>query len=147
MMKREGGSTLVEALVVLAVMALGLGIGSLYLKPVESPLSAGATLVEGLFRQARLNAIATTSAYRVSPGTAQLLIADRSDSCAGTTWVEDDDTRAKLPEGVTVEDGSWTVCFTSRGVSADNQVIRLQHSQYGSIGIEVLLGGTTRVVD
>jgi hypothetical protein len=53
----------------------------------------------------------------------------------------------ELPEGVSVESDTWVVCFSSRGVSADNQVIRLQHSQYGSLGVEVLLGGTTRVVD
>jgi prepilin-type N-terminal cleavage/methylation domain-containing protein len=146
-MKRQRGSTMMEVLAVLAVMAVGLGISALYLRPVESPLSAGATLVEGVFRQARLNAIATTSAYRVSPSTSQLLIAERGDSCAATTWTADDDTQVLLPEGVTFESDAWTVCFTSRGVSADNQTIRLQHGQYGSIGIEVLLGGTTRVVD
>lgn len=146
-MSRERGSTLMETLAVLAVMAVGLGISAMYLRPVESPLSAGATLVEGLFRQARLNAIATTSSYRVSPSTSQLLSAERGENCAATTWTADDDTEALLPEGVTFESSSWTVCFTSRGVSADNQVIRLVHPHYGSIGIEVLLGGTTRVVD
>jgi general secretion pathway protein I len=55
---------LIEAIVVLAIMGLGLGAAVVYLQPIEQPLRAGATLVESLCRQARLSAIATTSAYR-----------------------------------------------------------------------------------
>lgn len=136
-----------EVLVALAIMAISLGIGSLYLTPIESPLRSGAALVESLCREARLNAIATTSAYRVRPATARRLIAERGASCAASSWTEDPATSLQLPQGVTVESTSWSVCFGSRGVSSDNQVIGLEHSQYGTIDVEVLLGGTTRVLE
>jgi len=141
------GATLAELLVVLAILGLGLGIGSLYLSPIEAPLQSAATLVEGLCRQARLSAIATTSAYRVLPSTDRRLVAERASSCSATSWTPDGATTVDLPKGVTVETTAWSVCFGSRGVSSDNQQIRLQHAQLGSIGVEVLLGGTTRIVE
>ena len=51
-----------------------------------------------------------------------------------------------LPQGVTLTDTSWNVCFSSRGISDGNVVIKLQHDRYGSTGVEVLVGGTTRVL-
>lgn len=135
-----------ETLAVLAILGITLGIGTVYLTPLEAPLEAGALLVEGFCRQARLSAIATTSAYRVRPGTAERLLAEHASSCAETVWTLDDGMGTELPRGVTVESTAWSICFSSRGVSSDNQEIRLQHSEDGSIGVEVLVGGTTRVV-
>ena len=144
---KQAGSTLLEALVVLAIMGIALGIGAMYLRPIESPLKSGATLVEGLCRQARTSAIATTSAYRVRPGTAHMLLAEQAASCSETTWEVDNASKTQLPQGVSVKSTSWAVCFSSRGISTDNQEIHLQHSQFGEIGVEVLLGGTTRVIE
>jgi hypothetical protein len=55
--------------------------------------------------------------------------------------------KLNLPDGVTLADTGWSVCFSSRGISSDNVVITLQHDVYGSEQVEVLLGGTTRVVE
>ena len=55
--------------------------------------------------------------------------------------------KLNLPQGVTLTDTSWSVCFSSRGISSDNVVLTLQHDVYGSEQVEVLLGGTTRVVE
>ena len=76
-----------------------------------------------------------------------MLLAERAASCSDTTWEVDNSTKTQLPQGVTVKSTSWTVCFSSRGISTDNQEIHLQHDQYGTIGVEVLLGGTTRVIE
>ena len=51
-----------------------------------------------------------------------------------------------MPSGVEFDSTSWTVCFSSRGISADNIKVALSHDDYGTIGVEVLLGGTTRVI-
>jgi prepilin-type N-terminal cleavage/methylation domain-containing protein len=144
---KQAGSTLLETLVVLAIMGIALGIGSMYLRPIERPLESGAALVESLCRQARTSAIATTSAYRVRPGSAYMLLAEQAASCSETTWTVDNTTKTQLPQGVTVTSTSWTVCFSSRGISTDNQKIQLQHDQFGTIVVEVLLGGTTRVIE
>jgi hypothetical protein len=41
---------------------------------------------------------------------------------------------------------SWQVCFSSRGVSGNNTTVTLQHPSNGSRRVEVLVGGTTRVL-
>ena len=98
-------------------------------------------------RQARLSAIATTSAYRVRPTSLYELGADMADSCSATTWTADNSMNLDLPGGVEFDSTSWSVCFSSRGISAGNVVIGLHHDTFGDVDVEVLLGGTTRVVE
>lgn len=143
----QEGLSLVEALVVLTIAGLAIGATSLYLAPAEAPLITGTTILEGTFRQARLKAIATTSAYRVKPILNYRMIAETAVSCASTTWTEDPEMRVILPDKVTLDDVTWSVCFSSRGVSSDNVTIGLSHPHFGSKQIEVLLGGTTRVIE
>jgi prepilin-type N-terminal cleavage/methylation domain-containing protein len=148
-MDRESGLSMIEVMAVVAIMGLGLGIASLMLQPLETPLESGATLLEGLFRQARLEAIATTAAYRISPENSWVLGSAYAPSCAAAEedWTPDSTVELQLPEGVSVSETDWSVCFTSRGIATTNHTIQLQHDQYGTIDIEVLLGGTTRVID
>jgi prepilin-type N-terminal cleavage/methylation domain-containing protein len=143
----EAGVTLLEVLVVMAILGISLGVAALNLQPLETPLAASVTLTESLFREARLSAIATTSAYRVLPNSAHQLGAQQAASCSGPTWTTVHNMRLNLPQGVALTDTGWTVCFSSRGISADNIVITLQHDLYGTEQIEVLLGGTTRVLE
>ncbi len=147
-MHKQAGMTMAELLVIVAIMGLGLGIASLMLRPLETPLESGATLLEGLFRQARLEAIAKTAAYRVAPDNPHVIGGDYAASCtaADDEWTADNAVKVQLPEGVTVSSEVWSVCFSSRGISNTNQIIELQHSYYGNVKVEVLLGGTTRVL-
>jgi hypothetical protein len=41
---------------------------------------------------------------------------------------------------------SWTACFSSRGISSTGLTIELSHTQYGTRRVEILVGGTTRVL-
>jgi prepilin-type N-terminal cleavage/methylation domain-containing protein len=143
----ESGITLLEILVVIAIIGIGVGATALNLAPLETPLQAGGTLLEGLFREARLGAIASTSAHRVAPVGSSRLGVQQAASCSDTTWVPVNHMGLDLPRGVTMGDTGWSVCYSSRGISADNVVVTLQHAQYGSLQIEVLLGGTTRVLE
>jgi len=138
--------TLPEVLIVVAIMGIMLAIGLLYLKPAEAPLQAGSLLLEGVFRQARLQAIATTSAYRVSPSGTGGLEIEFAASCSDSTWAGAPNGNYELPSDVTLDDTSWSVCFTSRGIATTNVVIQLNHPDFGSRQVEVLLGGTTRVL-
>ena len=142
----ERGVTLVEVLVVVAVLGIGLGVASLNLEPLDTPLEASTSLFEGFMRQARLSAIASTSAYRVSPDGDHALQAERADSCAATTWTADPALALELVEGVTFTATTWQVCFSSRGISATNVTVTLQHAEEGTQQIQVLLGGTTRLL-
>ena len=67
-------------------------------------------------------------------------------NCSATTWTSDPDVQLELHDGVTFADTSWTVCFSSRGISDTNLVITLSHPHSGTRDVELLLGGTTRVL-
>jgi prepilin-type N-terminal cleavage/methylation domain-containing protein len=146
-LKADRGSTLAELLVVLAVMGLTLGVAAMNVRPMETPLQTGTALLEAVFHQARLQAIATTSAFRIIPAGSTQLRTEHAESCMDTTWTADPSLRVELPAGVTQSPTTWSVCFSSRGISTNNVVVTLSHAQYGEQKIEVLLGGTTRVLE
>jgi Tfp pilus assembly protein PilV len=143
--KSEAGTTLIEVLAVVAIMGLGLGAAALQLGALEAPLDSGAQLLQGSLRQARLNAIASTSAYRVVPLTVDRLTGQFADSCSATTWTTDSSMAMNLPQGVDFQSTSWAVCFSARGISDGNVTVTLEHDTAGQISVEVLVGGTTRI--
>lgn len=145
-MSRQSGTSLVEVLVVLAIAGIALGTTALYLMPAEAPLQTGAGLLEGALRQARLQAIATTSAFRVRPATATRLATETASSCVATSWDTVTPMNVVLPRNVSMTDDEWSVCFSSRGISTNNVKIPLTHPDYGTLAVEVLIGGTTRIV-
>lgn len=146
MARSERGMTLIEALIVVALAGIVLAIAGLWLRPLESPIDTATTLFEGFLRQARLNAIATTSAYRVAPSANNRLGVSAASACSATTWTDVPTMRLNLPNSVTMASTSWQVCFSSRGVSTNNVTVQLQHPTNGSRRVEVLVGGTTRVL-
>ena len=91
--------------------------------------------------------IAETAAYRLVPQGTRTVRMERAASCGDTTWTDAPTPSVPMPDGVTIVTEGWTVCFNSRGISSDNVVIELSHAEYGARKVEVLLGGTTRVLD
>lgn len=144
--QRQSGSTLIELLAVIAIVGIGFGAASMFFRTMEGPLKAGVALTEGQLRQARVSAMASTSAYRVRPTSNATIIAEKAVNCAATTWTADADLAVDLPRDVTFTDTSWSFCFGARGVSTVNASITLQHARLGTLQIEVLRGGTTRVL-
>ncbi len=135
-----------ESLVTLSLLGIAASTAGLYLMPAAAPLAGGADLVDGMMRVSRSRAIATTSAYRVTAADPSHLIAERAQSCFATTWTRDDELELELPRDVVLTDTSWSVCFSSRGLAAGNITIPLHHPETGSLSVEVLLGGSSRVI-
>ncbi len=138
--------TLVELLATLAVLGITLGISALYLTPFEGRMENGLALTESFLRQGRSSAIATTSAYRIRPSSSNELIAETAVNCAASTWTADSSMNLELPTGVSYTSTGWSVCFSARGMTPTNTRIELYESGSGNKEIEVLLGGTTRVL-
>jgi prepilin-type N-terminal cleavage/methylation domain-containing protein len=145
-MSGQRGMTVIELMVVLIILSIAVTIVAMNLQPVASPIDTSTNLLEGTFREARLDAIATMSAYRVSPASPTRLQGEKGASCSATTWSADQSLSAALPTGVTMSPSSWSVCFDSRGISTANVVVTLAHKTYGTRSVEVLFGGTSRVL-
>ena len=145
-MNKERGASLIEVLGLLALIAVALGAIAMKMQTLGSPLDTSTSLLEGVFREARLNAIATMSAYRVSPSSTTRLKGEKGSTCSATTWTVDNSMRTDLSTGVTQSPTNWSVCFNSRGISTANVIVTLTHPKYGSRRVEVLVGGTSRVL-
>jgi len=137
---------MIELLVLMTVLGIAIAASSLFLKPAEAPLQSATVLTEGYLRQMRARAMSTTSAYRVAPTDETQLDAGYAATCSATTWTADPDFGLKFPQGVELSSTAWSLCFSSRGLASDNLTITLQHPQFGTSSIEVLLGGTSRVL-
>ena len=145
-MSRQAGASLLETLVVVAIIALFVAATLANLQPAEAPLQTGSRLVEAFIFQARSSAIATTSVYRVLPDGAGRLVTEYADACDDVTWTSEPGGVLHLPDEVTMTDTDWTVCFGRRGLSTANLTVTLVHPDFGSKQVEVLLGGATRVL-
>ena len=88
-MSGQRGMTVVELLALLVILGIALSVAVMRLQPLASPVDSSTALLEGVFREARLNAIATMSAYRVSPANTTRLQGEKGASCSATTWSVD----------------------------------------------------------
>ncbi len=138
------GMTLVEVLAVLAITAVFLTASAVYLRPFETPLRTGAQLVEGMMKQARAKAIASTTAHRVRPFNRTTLVVESARSCSSAAWTFDPRMEVVLPVGVNLQETAWTVCFTSRGIASENLFMTLSHEQFGTQRLELLKGGAIK---
>lgn len=145
-MSRSSGFTLAEMLVAIAIVGIAAGTAALYLKPMETSTRDGASQVEGFFKQIRFKAMATTSAYRALPGSSTQLRAETAASCASTTWISDPALTMDLPTRVSLGSTGWSLCFNSRGISSQNLTVSVQQTGRPTRSVEVLLGGTARLV-
>jgi len=145
-MTGQRGTTLIELLGVLALIGVTVVAVVVRYQSVGNPLDTATSLLEGELREARLNAIATMSAYRVTPAATNRLQGDKGATCSATSWTGDSSLTNVLPTGVTMSPTTWSVCYSSRGISTANTTITLSHSTYGTRRVEVLVGGTSRVI-
>lgn len=136
------GFTLVELLVVVAIMGTLLGIAGLNLRPLSNDLQSDTNLVVGIFKQARVKAVATTSGYRIVKKSNIKLVAEYSNSCSGTAWTEDSRLTVNLEHNTQIQGENGTLlCFSSKGLATANPTLSLKNGSKMR-QIEVFLGGS-----
>jgi len=146
MKERCAGVSLIETIVVLTLSGLLLAGAATGFDKMGSSLKSGQRHSAGLMREARALAMASSSAYRVKPAGASQLIIERADTCSSVSWTVEPRYGLSLPDEITLTDTTWTICFNSRGMSTGHTTVTLQHDYQGTAEIQVLLGGTTRVI-
>jgi prepilin-type N-terminal cleavage/methylation domain-containing protein len=143
----ERGSSLIELIAVMAVIGISVGAAVVYLQPAAAPVETGAVLVKSFFGLARARATATTSAYRLTASSSTAIAAEYAGDCADTTWTDDPELTLDLPSGVWFVETDWSICFTGRGASDTNVTVTLTDPHSGQQQVEVLLGGSARIVE
>lgn len=145
---RQRGFTTIELLIVLGVLGVLFAVAFNDLRPLNNPLQNGTSQLSGFLKQVRVRAMATTSAYQVSPDTSnpnKVLIVRYGNTCtAAATGTVDDQFRLELPDGAELNmGGTWSICFNSRGFA--NTATTLNLIKTGDASkfrqVQVLLGG------
>lgn len=144
------GTTLVETLVTLALVAIVVTVAVVRFDRVSPPLERGSQLTKSFLGQARSRAMATTRAYRVSPADDTTLIAEYASSCASGTWTEDDTISLELPAPVVFTSTAWQACFDNRGLAGSALSFTLSETLDSGVtrtrDMQLLLGGAVKVV-
>ncbi|MFB9993202.1 Tfp pilus assembly protein FimT/FimU [Deinococcus oregonensis] len=117
----SAGFTLIEVLVVMAILGILLTLVALNVKGLNNDAEAAGSIVSGAFVQARTQALSTTSAVRVTLTGPRVLTFETNNRCGDTAaWTPLTNINTSLPDGVNITapgaaTSPWRVCFTSRG--------------------------------
>lgn len=148
-MRGSQALTLLEIILVVAVVGIVLAVGAVSLRGLGDPLGAAASSVEGTFKQLRAKAMSTTSAYRVSRASATGLRAEYAVSCSDSTgWTHDARLDATLDNGVQLTvpaTNGVIVCFDARGLASSNPTVTLTDAKGATASVEVFVGGAVEV--
>ncbi|AWN23203.1 hypothetical protein DKM44_08170 [Deinococcus irradiatisoli] len=108
------GFTLIEMLVVLAILGVLLTIGIFSVQGLHNDAGSAAAILKASFVETRAQAMATSSARRIVLSGGALNYA-RNDACtSGSGWSAL--AAPALPDGVQLSAApGWSICFTPRG--------------------------------
>lgn len=144
------GFTLIEGIIVMAVMSILFAVGLVAFRGFSNPLENQHAELISLIRLARIKAMQNTAAYRLS-GNGGLVRVEFANNCSATTWSTDASVGRdigggarglQLSDGVSMTPSAWTICFNSRGSLGSATNLNLTLSRSGQTrGLQVLLGG------
>lgn len=142
-MPSESGYSLLEMMLVLVLVSVLLSSTVSNLKELNRPLQNGTAQTVAFLKRVKARAVSSTSAYIVTPASANELITAVAVNCSTTTRTLDPDVSLTLPDGVSLTDTDWSLCFNSRGLAEENTVISLQDVN-NIRSLQVYLGGGVR---
>jgi prepilin-type N-terminal cleavage/methylation domain-containing protein len=147
-MRVRGGFSLVEALVVMALVGVVLGISANTFRGMTNDLENAVAETAGFFRQTRVKAMATTSAYRVVVNSSTELAAEWAATCSDLTWTNDAALTLRLRDHTKLDGltaGAIVTCFNSRGVASGNPKLTVHDRRGRKTEVEVFVGGGVRI--
>lgn len=142
----RAGFTIMEMIVVLAMIGLVLAIGRTTFRGLENALQNATQETTGYLGEVRARAMATTSAYRIIVVSDTELRAEHARRCGADDedWTPDDRLDHELRDQARFEDlaaGEILTCFSSRGISSDNPTFALADHEGNQRRMELFLGG------
>lgn len=142
-MQNESAFTLMDLLVAVTLAGILGGFATLNLMEVSNPSRSAASEVATYIKQIRARALATTSAYTITPSGANSIVATFGNTCAD---IQTPDAEMTLNiTNASITNLAWSVCYNSRGFPDANVSIPVTDVYSGAATVEVLLGGSIRV--
>ena len=141
----EQGMSILELLVVFLIISIMMNSAVSNLAEIKDPLKDGVSQCLGFVKQVRAKALSTTSAYFLSAGSDGQLVSSWGSTCESSTPTPDPTLFLDLPNGVTLTDTAWSVCFDSRGLASGEQTFSVQDVDGRNETIEIFLGGAVRI--
>ncbi len=140
------GFTLIEMLVVMAILGVLLSIAVLNVQGLNNDAGSAASILKASLIEARTEAISTSSVRRFVLNKQNQLLYQRGDSCSQAGgWIRLD--TPTLPDGIELDDQNkknWKVCFTTRGTLSDVPIsdLTITDSRKRTRSITVFLTGS-----
>lgn len=134
-----------EMLVVLLTISLLATTAIPSLAALKNPLDDGTNITMSILKQARAKAIATTSAYKISPTSNNHIKAEYLKNCSSNSATQDSKLALDMPQGVLLGATNWSICFDSRGFAQEAKNISLYDGSGKTKTLEIYLGGAVRI--
>ena len=146
---RRSGFSIIELLVIIAIIGILATIGFLNLRPLHNEARAAANDFAGTVKQARGRAMVTTSAYRLVYRAPDRVEMQWRKTCAGSdAWTPEARFDLELRDGTTVDgrvDGEELLCFNSRGTTDQSPTVTFRDARGRTASVAVFAGGGVRV--
>lgn len=142
--RADSGYSLLEVLIVVALSGVLLGSAVLNTRVMRDVSKDAASGIEEMIKKSRSKALATTKAYTVRPSSTGRLISTYGDSCTSTVQTSDAELSFTLPTGASLLSTSWSVCYSSRGLSQSSVNIQVYDGTRTKT-VQVVLGGGVRI--
>ncbi|MBX7138199.1 MAG: prepilin-type N-terminal cleavage/methylation domain-containing protein [Oligoflexia bacterium] len=140
----QAGYSLMEMLVVLALISIIAATALSDLKVLENPLSSASANITHYLRLVRSRAISQTKAIKVTPSGYRRLSASSAESCTSEVFTPVTDLTLDLDDDIALRTNDWHVCFSQRGL-ADAHVIFEFYSSTGDRTVQIALGGGIKI--
>ena len=142
--KENGGFTVLELLVTMALVGVVSGIAVSNIKLLDNPLTNSKAQVTHYLRLARARAISQTRSIKIAPVANNRLQGYTAQSCDSSTFTALDDLELDMEDNAQFDTTDWSVCFNQRGLASEHTVFGFT-TVGGSKTVQVALGGGVKI--
>lgn len=140
------GFTIPELLVVLFMVSTIAGIAVYNFRTLVNPVQDAAAGMVSHFKVVRARALSSTSALTIRPVGLNQLVVESGVRCDDEDAEVEPQLQFTLPAGARLVDEEWQICFTSRGLASSAIDLDVRDEYGRTRTIEVLLGGSVRIL-